>query len=100
MTVKLRQGDVLVHGSKAPIIIHINQHNIRKSIKGEDVPVVTIKHRSRTFVCNGVKWDGYSELRYAGAGNKPLLPCGARVVLAVYCDVTVTEGCVMGGDDD
>ena len=91
MKITLDSGSVIKWQGRAPIIVHINQHNIRKSIKGEDVPVVTIKYKSKTYVCNGVKWDCMGRLRYCGAGSKPLLSCGARVVLEVYGDVEVTE---------
>lgn len=92
MTIQLTRGETITWDGGKPIIVHINQHNIRKSINGDTTaPVVTIKYKSKTYVCNGVKWDAKGELRYSGAGNKPLLSCGARVVLDVYGNVEITE---------
>lgn len=76
-------------GKSSPIYIHVNQHNIRKSIKGEDLPVITVKCSDKNVYGYEVKITGESEVIYGGAGNKPLLSCGARVVIKTFSDVYV-----------
>ena len=61
--------------------IHINQHKIRSNKKNnENEPVITIKEGKKNTYCHSVKINGSSTLVYGG-NDKPLLSCGARVVL-------------------
>jgi len=72
--------------------IHINQHNIRKNIKlpdDEKMPVVTIKHGSTNTYCYKVRINGPSEVLYDK--DKPLLRCGARVVIATESEIEIIE---------
>jgi hypothetical protein len=71
--------------------VHVNQHKIRSNKKnGSDEPVITIKKgRSNTY-CHEAKINGPSILRYSGNG-KPLLSCGARVVIETEHDVEVVR---------
>ena len=71
--------------------VHVNQHKIRANKKhGTDDPVITIKKgRSNTY-CHEARINGPSFLRYGG-NNKPILPCGARVVIETESDVEVVR---------
>ena len=61
--------------------IHVNQIRIRQNLKNnENEPVITIKEGSKNTYCHSVKINGSSTLIYGG-NDKPLLSCGARVVL-------------------
>jgi len=72
--------------TKDKTYIHVNQHNIRKNKRqGTADPVITIKQGTKNTYCNEVKILGESRLVYSGEDERPLLPCGARVVV-------VTEG--------
>ena len=69
--------------------IHVNQHKIRANKKhGTDEPVITIKEgRSNTY-CHEVRILGDSVVRYGG-NDKPILSCGARVVIETEGKVEV-----------
>ena len=65
----------------AKTYIHVNQIRIRQNLKNnENEPVITIKEDSKNTYCHSVKIIGSSTLIYGG-NDKPLLSCGARVVL-------------------
>lgn len=65
----------------AKTYIHVNQIRIRQNLKNnENEPVITIKEGSKNTYCYSVKINGSSTLIYGG-NDKPLLSCGARVVL-------------------
>ena len=85
-------------GKPCKIRIHVNQGNIRKAIKGEDLPVITVKRSGDNFYCYGVRLTGPSEVVYSGAGNKPLLSCGARVVIETDSDVCLIRACDIRGE--
>ena len=78
--------------------IHVNQGNIKGNLKtrrtGRDVPlkpVITIKdedNKSNQY-CNAVAIKGESRVIYGH--DKPLLSCGARVVIETEADVVVLE---------
>lgn len=69
--------------------IHVNQHKIRSNKKNnENEPVITVKEGKKNTYGHSVKIHGESEILYGG-NNKPLLSCGARVVIKTKADVTV-----------
>ena len=72
--------------------IHVNQHNIRSNkTKGTDLPVITIKQGKKNIYCNEVEILGPSKIIYGGHGcdTKPLLSCGARVVIVTESEVRI-----------
>ena len=69
--------------------IHVNQHKIRSNKKnGTDEPVITIKQGKNNTYCYEVIIMGPSSVKYGG-NDKPLLPCGARVVIETASEVKV-----------
>ena len=65
----------------AKTYIHVNQHKIRSNKKhGTDEPVITVKQGKKNTYCHEVKINGPSTVMYGG-NDKPLLSCGARVVI-------------------
>tara|TARA_X000001388_G_scaffold21957_1_gene14945 strand:- start:182 stop:445 length:264 start_codon:yes stop_codon:yes gene_type:complete len=61
--------------------IHVNQHKIRANKKnGTNEPVITVKQGRTNTYCHEVKITGEVTVKYGG-NDKPLLPCGARVVI-------------------
>ena len=69
--------------------IHVNQHKIRANKKnGTDEPVITIKKGSSNTYCHEVEINGPSRVVYGG-NDKPLLSCGARVVIMTEDDVEI-----------
>ena len=73
--------------------IHVNQHNIRSNkTKGTDLPVITIKSGKSNTYCNEVEILGPSRILYGGAGDvKPLLSCGARVVIETEAEIKIIK---------
>ena len=74
--------------------IHVNQHNIRSNkTKGTDLPVITIKEGRKNTYCNEVEILGPSKIIYAGKGCdvKPLLSCGARVVIETESEIKILK---------
>ena len=72
--------------------IHVNQHNIRSNkTKGTDLPVITIKQGRTNTYCNEVEILGPSKVIYGGHGTdaKPLLSCGARVVIETESEIRI-----------
>ncbi len=71
--------------------IHINQHHIRSNkSKKTELPVITIKEGRTNTYCNEVEILGPSKLVYCGEGDvKPLLSCGARVVLQTESEIKI-----------
>lgn len=72
--------------------IHVNQHHIRSNkTKGTDLPVITIKQGRKNTYCNEVEILGPSRVIYGGNGKdaKPLLSCGARVVIETEGDIKI-----------
>ena len=69
--------------------IHINMHKIRANKKhGTNEPVITVKEgRSNTYG-HSVEIHGPSKVLYGG-NDKPLLSCGARVVIETEAEVTI-----------
>jgi hypothetical protein len=76
---------------KKKTYIHVNQHVIRANRKnGTDDPVITVKQGSRNTYCSRVRVLGPSEVIYGG-NDRPLLSCGARVVIETEADVEIVE---------
>ena len=71
--------------------IHVNQHVIRANKKnGTNDPVITIKQGSKNTYCHEVEIKGPSKIIY-GCNDKPLLSCGARVVIETEADVEIVK---------
>lgn len=71
--------------------IHVNQHKIRSNKKnGTNEPVITIKQGSKNVYCHQVAILGPSKVVYGG-NDRPLLNCGARVVIETESEVEVLE---------
>jgi hypothetical protein len=86
----LKKGDVLEESNKVKKI-HINQHNIRSNkTKDTDLPVITIKVGGKNYYCNEIDIIGPSKINYCGSGDKkPLISCGARVVMETTSEVRI-----------
>lgn len=71
------------------IYIHVNQNVIRSNKKNnENKPVLTIKEGRNNTYCHEVEIHGPSKVIYGG-NDKPILPCGARVVIKTEANVTI-----------
>ena len=71
--------------------IHVNQHKIRANKKhGTNEPVITVKRGKENTYCHDVKVLGPSTVVYGG-NDKPLLSCGARVVIMTEGEVEVVK---------
>jgi hypothetical protein len=71
--------------------IHVNQHKIRSNKKNNmNEPVITIKEgRTNTYV-NEIEILGPCRIRYSG-NDKPILSCGARVVIETTADYKIIQ---------
>lgn len=72
--------------------IHVNQHHIRSNkTNGTNLPVITIKRGRKNTYCNEIEILGPSRIVYAGEGCdvKPLLSCGARVVIETESEIKI-----------
>ena len=71
--------------------IHVNQHVIRANKKhANNDPVITVKKGKQNTYCHEVKILGDSVVKYGG-NDKPLLSCGARVVIETEGDVEIVR---------
>ena len=71
--------------------IHVNQHKIRANKKhGTNEPVITVKQGRKNTYCHSVEVLGPSVVRYGG-NKKPILSCGARVVIETESEVRIGE---------
>ena len=71
--------------------IHVNQHKIRSNKKnGTNEPVITVKQGRKNTYCSQVKILGPSSVIYGG-NDKPILSCGARVVIHTESDVEIIK---------
>jgi len=71
--------------------IHVNQHVIRANKKNNaNDPVITIKQGSTNTYCHEVEIKGPSRMIYGG-NDKPILSCGARVVIETESDIEVIK---------
>ena len=69
--------------------IHVNQNKIRSNLKWGTVnPVITIKEGRKNTYGHSVEILGSSRVVYGG-NDKPLLPCGARVVIETESEVLI-----------
>ena len=69
--------------------IHVNQHRIRANKKhGTNDPVITIKEGRKNTYCHSVEILGASTIKYGG-NDKPLLSCGARVVIETESEIRI-----------
>ena len=69
--------------------IHVNQHRIRSNLKhGTNEPVITVKEGRKNTYGHSVKINGPSEVIYGG-NDKPILSCGARVVIVTEAEVDI-----------
>lgn len=101
-----RQALILYNGiaprNKKKTIIHVNQINIRKNIKGSNLPVITVKTYDSNRYCDEVSICGQSKVVYSP--KKPL-SCGARVYIETYAGVELvgerpmTESVCQKNDD-
>jgi len=67
--------------------IHVNQHKIRHNRKhNTNEPVITVKDGRKNTYCHSVEILGPSKVIYGG-NDKPLLSCGARVVIQTEADL-------------
>ena len=74
---------------KSKTYIHVNQQVIRSNKKhGKDDPVITIKQGSKNTYCHEVQINGPSKMIYGG-NDKPILSCGARVVIETESDIDI-----------
>ena len=71
--------------------IHVNQHKIRANKKNNtNEPVITVKQGKKNTYCHAVKIFGDSVVRYGG-NEKPILSCGARVVIETIADYEIIK---------
>jgi hypothetical protein len=71
--------------------IHVNQHKIRSNIKnGKSEAVITVKQGKKNTYCNEVKILGPSTVLYGG-NDKPILSCGARVVISTESNIEIIK---------
>ena len=76
---------------KRKTYIHVNQHVIRSNKKNnENEPVITVKQGSKNTYCHEVQVNGPSRVVYGG-NDKPLLSCGARVVIETEASVDILK---------
>ena len=76
---------------KKKTYIHVNQHVIRSNKKNnEDKPVITVKQGSKNTYCHEIEVLGPSKIVYGG-NDKPLLSCGARVVIETESDINIVK---------
>ena len=72
----------------AKTYIHVNQMVIKRNLKhGTDDPVITVKQGKKNTYCHSVEIDGPSTVIYSET-DKPILSCGARVVISTESEVT------------
>jgi len=71
--------------------IHVNQHVIRANKKHDkNDPVITVKSGKNNTYCHEVEILGPSKVVYGG-NDKPLLNCGARVVIETESKVNILK---------
>jgi hypothetical protein len=76
---------------KRKTYIHVNQHVIRSNKKHDkNDPVITVKQGSSNTYCHEVQINGPSKVVYGG-NEKPLLSCGARVVIETEASVDILK---------
>tara|TARA_R100001377_G_C3154807_1_gene97594 strand:+ start:102 stop:434 length:333 start_codon:yes stop_codon:yes gene_type:complete len=74
--------------NKQKTYIHVNQHKIRSNLKNNETePCITVKKGKSNTYCHEVHIDGPSKVLYGG-NDKPILSCGARVVIETESEIT------------
>jgi hypothetical protein len=69
--------------------IHVNMHKIRANKKhGTNEPVITVKEGRKNRYGHEVEILGPSKVLYGG-NDKPILSCGARVVIKTKSEVKI-----------
>jgi len=69
--------------------IHVNQHKIKANLKqGTNEPVLTVKEGRKNTYGHSVQIHGPSTVIYGG-NDKPVLSCGARVVIETEAELTI-----------
>lgn len=69
--------------------IHVNQHIIRSNKKNNvNEPVLTVKEGKKNTYGRAVQIHGPSTVIYGG-NDKPVLSCGARVVIKTEAELTI-----------
>jgi len=69
--------------------IHVNQNIIRSNKKhNKNDPVITIKEGRSNKYCHEVEIKGPSKVKYGG-NDKPILNCGARVVIETEAEIEI-----------
>jgi hypothetical protein len=69
--------------------IHVNQHKIKANLKhGTNEPVITVKEGRKNTYGHSVQIHGPSTVIYGG-NDKPVLSCGARVVIETEAELTI-----------
>ena len=69
--------------------IHVNQHKIKANLKhGTNEPVITVKEGRKNTYGHSVQIHGPSTVIYGG-NDKPVLSCGARVVIKTEAELTI-----------
>ena len=77
--------------SNKKTFIHVNQHVIRANKKqNQNDPVITVKSGKNNTYCHEVEILGNSKVIYVG-NDKPLLNCGARVVVETESEVRIVR---------
>ena len=80
--------------TKQKTYIHVHQHKIRSNLKNnESEPCITVKKGKSNTYCHEVHIKGDSKVIYGG-NDKPLLSCGARVVIETIAEVE----CILNKD--
>lgn len=70
--------------------IHVNQLKIKSNKKnGTNEPVITVKRGKTNTYGHSVSILGPSVVRYGG-NERPILSCGARVVIETEAEVVIT----------
>lgn len=73
----------------AKTIVHVNQHMIKYNQKNKtEFPVLTVKHRGKTYYAHEVNYHGHSKTVYSP--RKPL-SCGAVCWVETEGDVTLFD---------
>lgn len=71
--------------------IHVNQHIIRANKKyDKSDPCITIKQGKKNTYCHEVVIHGPSKVIYGG-NDKPILSCGARVVVETESEIEIIK---------
>lgn len=77
--INTKPGDI-IRPKRAPLRVHINQHNIRANKKDkQNRNVITIKRGTDNFYANSIETKGPVTILYQQ--ETPILSCGAHVIM-------------------